>query len=649
MRILLVAALCLGVTGHSDGQDWSRFRGPNGSGIAGDAGYPTEFGPNRNLLWRTAVRPGKSSPVLSRRHIFLTAFDAGTLYTQCFDRETGRLVWERAEQPLRHEDAHVLNEPSAATPVTDGENVYVFFRDLGVDFVRRDRGRPLEAADGPLHQPHGRGHLANRRRHVLVLVLDQIESSSIVALSLATGEVQWTTPRSETDAWATPVLYERAGSRRKLSRPAAANTARMPWATGERLWTHKGLAHAIVASPVMVGDTVVGFGYGYDSTPPFSETLAKIDRDQDGRLSLEECGTSAWMIGIAKYYGNRDGYVVESEWLEPPGRRPSRRRAWWPLHSRRTLSGRVTPRELWRYEKSFVAVVPSPLVLDGLIYTVKNGGVLTVLKADTGEVVKMGRVGAVPASYSASPVTAEGRIYLANEDGAVAVLRAGKDWELVAMNELGEPLYATPALSEGRIVVRGAKSLFCFGSRETLSPSLPSSLCSRGRRAPSTGRRARDAAGSGRAIPSAPPDRFAPRSSSSRGSSARAGRLAPEEAGAPARRAGRCAASRPGRTAPAVSPTPRHCRRRGSRARPCDRSARPAVRALRASRRVRSSHGRCAARSMSLADRDAGGGLSDKRRQVDVGPDETQPAQQLRRRLVVRAHQVGIRQQRGGD
>ena len=120
------------MTGHSDGQDWSRFRGPNGSGIAGDAGYPTEFGPDRNLLWRAAVRPGKSSPVLSRRHIFLTAFDEGTLYTQCFDRETGRLVWERAEQPVRHEDAHVLNEPSAATPVTDGENVYVFFRDLGV-------------------------------------------------------------------------------------------------------------------------------------------------------------------------------------------------------------------------------------------------------------------------------------------------------------------------------------------------------------------------------------------------------------------------------------------------------------------------------------------------------------------------------------
>ena len=189
MRTLLLVALSLGVAGHSDGQDWSRFRGPNGSGIAGDTGYPTEFGPDRNLVWRSAVRPGKSSPVLGRRHIFLTAFDQGTLYTQCFDRETGRLVWERAEQPVRHEDAHILNEPSAATPVTDGDNVYVFFRDLGV--ISYD-------ATGAVRWKRPMGPFTNRMGAVaspiiagssLVLVLDQIERSSIVALSLATGEV----------------------------------------------------------------------------------------------------------------------------------------------------------------------------------------------------------------------------------------------------------------------------------------------------------------------------------------------------------------------------------------------------------------------------------------------------------------------------
>jgi outer membrane protein assembly factor BamB len=443
--------------------EWSRFRGPNGAGIVPDAGYPIEFGPSQNLVWRSAVRPGKSSPVLGKRHIFLTAYDGGLLYTQCFDRQTGRLVWERSETPARHEDAHVLNEPAAATPVTDGENVYVFFRDFGV--VSYD-------AAGAVRWKRPMGPFTNRMGAVaspiiagasLVLVLDQIERSSIVALSLATGEVTWDVPRHETDAWATPFLYTPAGTAAQVVTAGAGQYGAHAVATGERLWSHKGLAPAIVASPVMTGTTLVGFGYGYDSTPPFSETLAKNDTDKDGRLSIEECGTSAWLIGMAKYQGARDGYVDEPDWLAAWGATiaPSSLVA---VALDRDASGAITPRELWRYEKSFVAVVPSPLVLDGLVYSIKNGGILTVLDAGTGTVVRMGRVGSAPSSYSASPVSAGGRIYLANEDGIVAVVRAGKDWELVASNDLGEPLYATPALVDGRIVVRGQKSLFCFAS-----------------------------------------------------------------------------------------------------------------------------------------------------------------------------------------
>jgi outer membrane protein assembly factor BamB len=123
----VVVSVLLAAITSAAAEEWSRFRGPNGTGIVPDAGYPIEFGPSRNLKWRSAVRPGKSSPVLGRRHVFLTAYDGGALYTQCFDRETGRLLWERQEAPVRHEHASSLNEPSASTPVTDGENVYVFF------------------------------------------------------------------------------------------------------------------------------------------------------------------------------------------------------------------------------------------------------------------------------------------------------------------------------------------------------------------------------------------------------------------------------------------------------------------------------------------------------------------------------------------
>ena len=138
----------------------------------------------------------------------------------------------------------------------------------------------------------------------------------------------------------------------------------------------------------------------------------------------------------------------------------------------RDASGGILARELWRYEKSFVAVVPSPLVLDGLVYTIKNGGILTVLRTDTGEVVRTGRVGSAPSSCSAPPSRRAAESTSPTRTVIVAVVRAGKDWELLASNDLGEPLFATPALSEGRIYVRGQKSLFSFAAKSSPAHSF---------------------------------------------------------------------------------------------------------------------------------------------------------------------------------
>src|SRR4026209_661544 len=113
-------------------EDWSRFRGPNGQGISTATGIPVAFNRTKNLVWRTPLRPGKSSPVLSNKHIFLTGFENQTLYTQCFDRITGKLLWERSEPLVRKDGVNLLNHPAAITPVTDGANVYVFFKDYGL-------------------------------------------------------------------------------------------------------------------------------------------------------------------------------------------------------------------------------------------------------------------------------------------------------------------------------------------------------------------------------------------------------------------------------------------------------------------------------------------------------------------------------------
>ena len=123
-------------------EEWTRFRGPNGSGVSGDSGYPVEFSRGKNMLWRTPVRPGKSSPVLTRDRIYLTAAEGRKLYTLCHDRKSGGLLWERAIEQPRAEIQNRLNHHAAITPVTDGENVYVFFKDFGlVSYDRQGRER----------------------------------------------------------------------------------------------------------------------------------------------------------------------------------------------------------------------------------------------------------------------------------------------------------------------------------------------------------------------------------------------------------------------------------------------------------------------------------------------------------------------------
>jgi outer membrane protein assembly factor BamB len=126
--------------------------------------------------------------------------------------------------------------------------------------------------------------------------------------------------------------------------------------------------------------------------------------------------------------------------------------------------GQSLTKELWRYEKSFVGVVPSPLLYDGVLYLVKNGGILATFDAKTGELTKTGRITGALGPYSASPVAAEGKVFLASEEGKVTVLKASRDWEVAAINELGESCFATPALAGGRIYLRTSEALYCFRS-----------------------------------------------------------------------------------------------------------------------------------------------------------------------------------------
>lgn len=443
-------------------EDWSRFRGPNGQGISAETGFPVEFSRTRNLVWRTPIRAGKSSPVLTSKHIFLTGFENQTLYTQCFDRATGKLLWERSQPVVHQNGVNLLNHPAAITPVTDGANVYVFFKDYGLlsyDPAGKLRWRvPL----GPFTNAQGLGAAPILTGSLLILQVDQMKDSFLAAYSVSNGELRWKAARDESESWGTPILYTRAGADVEIITVGANQLGGHRAADGKRTFTFPGASPSMVASPLIDGDTLYAFGYGFQASQPFSRLLERSDKNKDGVITPDEYGSVNVLRAVGNYIGNGDGIVTEKKW------------GLWNDHVRgptglvavdlaQASTGK--PGLRWRFDKGFESVIASPLLYQGILYSVKNGGILTAFDAKTGEVTKTGRIPGALGGYSASPVLAEGRLYFSSEEGKVAVIRPGREWELVQLNDLQEEIFATPALSAGKIFIRTGEALYCFGTR----------------------------------------------------------------------------------------------------------------------------------------------------------------------------------------
>ena len=454
-------------------EEWTRFRGPNGSGVSHDTGFPIEFGKQKNLVWRTPVRPGKSSPVLTRHRVLLTGFENGKLFTQCFDRETGKLLWERSVDRPRAESTEALNHPAAITAVTDGENVYSFFMDYGLISYDPEGNIRWKVPLGPFSNSMGHSSSPIIAGDNIILVIDQTLDSYIAAFDRRNGQVRWKTPRKEIDGWATPLLYQSAGTAPLVLTASSGQLGAHRVDNGKRVWSRTSLSPLIVASPILEKDTLFTFGYGFDSISPFADQLHKFDKNHDGKLSPDEYGNDPDLIGLGHFAGNKDGIVTQEKWDE----RQRTTLAPSSLLAIRLDRDPDTPaeapmrtRELWRYQKNFIGVVPSPLFYDGALYLIKNGGLLTSFDAETGKVTKAGRIAGALGGYSASPVAAEGKLFLASEDGKVTVLQASRDWEVISINDLAEGCYATPALAGGHIYLRTSEALYRFG---TVRPVVP--------------------------------------------------------------------------------------------------------------------------------------------------------------------------------
>lgn len=423
---------------------WPSFRGPMASGIAEDQNLPDvwDVQTGKNILWRLKI-PGlaHSSPIVWGNYIFVTSaissdpnatFRPG-LYgdgdysndrTQhkfmvyAVDKTTGRILWERlAYEGAPVDKRHIKSTYASSTPVTDGRIVVAWFGSQGVyayDFNgnlrwKVDLGKlDLGAYNIPTLEwgPASSPIIWNG---MVILQCDTHADSFIVALKTDSGEMVWRTDRSELPSWGTPTVA----------------------------MTSKG--------PELVTNAS-NFIRGYD--PNTGKELWRL-----GRSSLITAPTPLF---------EKDMFIVTS------GRAPER-----PIFVVRagsrgdlTLPANETssPSVVWS-RTGRGPYMSTPLIYDGLLYTLAINGIFDVYDLATGEEVYRQRTPQIGSGFSASPVAADGKIYLANEDGEIFILAAGREFKHIATNSMGEMLMATPAFSQGVMYVRGASSLFAIGQK----------------------------------------------------------------------------------------------------------------------------------------------------------------------------------------
>jgi len=280
--------------------DWSRFRGPNGSGVSGTKGLPAEFGQEKNVVWKTDLPQGYSSPIIHGNRIFLTGLRDEKLLTIAVDRTSGKVLWEREAPRVRTEKLDKRNRPAAASAATDGEHVTVFFGDYGLITYDVDGRELWKQPLGPFNNIYGMGASPVIVGDKVILACDQSTNSYIAAWDKKTGKELWRTARTEAKSGhSTPILWTPPNGRTQILLPGSFLLSAYDPDNGKRLWWVGGLSFEMKSTPVIMGDTLFINGFGSDENNAGSqiqvmtteEAFGKHDTNKDGRFTREELPT----------------------------------------------------------------------------------------------------------------------------------------------------------------------------------------------------------------------------------------------------------------------------------------------------------------------------------------------------------------------
>jgi outer membrane protein assembly factor BamB len=420
----------------SSAANWPQWRGADGSGVSTEKNLPSDWNVSKNIKWKTPISGrGHSSPIVWENKIFLTTAVEGDVVPGAkavkhmdgdkeflhpdsvgadrkhsfkvigLDRQSGKVLWESvAWEGTPYDNRHRKSSYAASTPATDGKLVYAFFGTEGLyayDFNGKLAWKAMLGNLGTVGMGTGTSPILYENLVIVQCDEENGAASFIVAVDKKTGKEVWKTPRKVQVSWSTPLLVHTAKRAELITSGTESIIAYDP-ATGKELWTHKGVESNAIPSPVANSD-----------------------------VAFLVAGFPAKIAMALKLGGSGD------------------------------LTGSAS--EVWKYSKG-TAYVPSPILYQDYLYIMTDRGILTCLDARTGEVKYEGGRIPIPATFTASPVAFDGKILLTSEDGDTFIIKAGPKHEVLGTNSVGEPVYASPAIADGRIFIRGEHNLYCIGS-----------------------------------------------------------------------------------------------------------------------------------------------------------------------------------------
>jgi outer membrane protein assembly factor BamB len=445
MRRIPPLVVGLLATASLSAQQWPSFRGANAAGVADGRPTATKWNVStgENVVWKTPV-PGVavSSPIVWGDRVFISTAvssdpnqgirtglygDVEPVADQskhtwrliALDKKTGKMVWDRvAHEGNPKTKRHPKSSQASPTPVTDGRHVVVSFGSEGLYAYDFD-GKQLWKQDlgvlnaGWFFDPDyewGIGSSPIIYKNMVIVQCDIQKNSFLAAFDVETGKPVWRTSRDEIPSWSTPTILESNG-RAELVTQATTFTRGYDPDTGKELWRLSGNSEITIPTPI-VGPGFVVVTNGYRGVQP----IYAIKPGASGDITLKEDAT-------------KSDYIAWSTKRGGP-------------------------------------YIPTPVIYGEQLYTLNNG-VLTAYNVTTGERIYQERLGGTGGAFSASPVAADGKIYLSSEDGDVFVVKAGPKYELLAKNSIGEVIMATPAVSDGLLILRGLKNVYAIGSAPT--------------------------------------------------------------------------------------------------------------------------------------------------------------------------------------